>query len=121
MRIDITNGFVEIRDAMNKKAKNAYYDAMFGGVNMKLNPITGQSGETADFPISNMRKAQQALINNLVVRIVIDGETITDTVKYMEEEMTEADYDKVAVACQRLDDPKVEAEKKTKSSPPTAS
>jgi hypothetical protein len=121
MRIEITNGFVEIRDTMNRTARKAYNSALFSGVNMTMRVKSGQTDDKIDFPVANIYDMKDALMTSLVIRAVVDGLEIKDLPKYMSEEMSEDDYDKVARECQKLADAgEGDEEKKTRSSKTTA-
>lgn len=117
MRVEISNGYVDILDVAPRKVTKGYRNALVKGCNLDFNIRTGEVGGQTVMPVENIEAAKELSVIGMVTRVVIHGVDVTDKQKFIMEDITDDDFGKVALACQKIidgdDDEESKEEKKT--------
>lgn len=94
MKIEITNGYVELSNSINRKIAKIYNQALFEGV------IASQD-KTPEMPMQNVENANDILVLNLIQKAVIN-EKETNVNEDFVESLDVNDFLKILTRCQEI-------------------
>ena len=109
MIIKITNGEVEIKNIYSRKTKKLYNKALSEGVEMEAD----QKGEAkiAGFSMESMDNAQDILLQNMVITVIIEDQSLPITIDTFDE-LNSADVDLILKEIDKIVKPETEESKK---------
>ena len=95
MEVKISNGVITIKDYFPRKAKKAYNKALYSGITMDTDKnLSGLS-------LGNTDNANDALMINMIEKIVIDGKDAPVAIETLDE-MKSSDIDELIRAINKV-------------------